>query len=162
VFLCEPRKIQIQDENPPESLNNSQILSVARSYLETLDYIRFSAVGMNIVGFIQEDDAPKFLSDKFLKTGPWVSDNLGNTAIRFNYSFPEIILNLTIDSGSFSPANSEHQQQGIVINGNYHKNIPSGLSLPASRNEADNTVANSLQHYNHFIEILGSFFELEA
>ena len=161
MFLSDPSKIQMQDEDPPSNLSNTQVVSIAKSYLQKLDYVRHTAIGINIIGFIENDLANEFLADRFIKPGIWITDALKNTSIKFSYSISDITLNLTIDAGTFSPFKSREQREGIVLNANYHKAISREFSLPAGRDEAHAAISNTLEHYRHFIDMMNSFFDLE-
>jgi hypothetical protein len=53
VFSIEANKFEVTDNNLSDDANTSQIPALARKYIESLKYVRYNAVGINFIGFIE-------------------------------------------------------------------------------------------------------------
>src|SRR5688500_897226 len=81
VFIVDPEHIQIIDGKPTQKISESQIGNIATTLVKHVTYARHIAVGININAFIEHGNAVDFLRHKFIKEGPWVTQDLTNLNI---------------------------------------------------------------------------------
>jgi hypothetical protein len=160
VFVTEIGKVQVQDNKPPEDLYTSEVPALTRRYIGKLKYIRHTAVGINVTGFVDHSAAGNFLIEKFLQPGNWRHENLEGVNLKLVYSLPEASLNITLDRGTVTFADEEINRNGILLNANYHIDT-TGDSLESTLREVDTAISRASEYYEHFFDIMKTIFDLE-
>ncbi len=123
VFMVELNKLQITDNAPTEDTERPARL--ATLYLKELPHVRYVAIGLNFTGFVDHDRPEVFLAEKFLKPGPWKTAPLEPTAVGLKLAYPtdDWTLNMSLDAGSLTRKSGPAATKGVVISGNYHKDL---------------------------------------
>jgi hypothetical protein len=162
VFNVEENKFQVTDNKIKDDLRKSQVSDLACKYAEKLPHVHYNAVGVNFNGFIECAESDSTVIRQFLKRNS-ANFNGGSPqalGLRLVYNLPDARLRLSLDGGKVN-AGTEKERSGILVNANYH------MDLPDSNRE--NRIkgiqkATSLftQHYDNFIKVTGSIFPLEA
>ena len=117
-FSVESRKFQVVQAPPPDKLEDSEVPVVAIKYVEKLPYVRYTAVGINMVALIKDSNPEKTLIDKFLVAENCSVGglNLESASLRLVYPMEKGRLNLSCEPGTIE----SEQLKGIVVNANYH------------------------------------------
>lgn len=106
---------------------SSQIPEIATRYISTLPHVRYTAAGINFIGhYLWEDirSASSFISDKFIKNGPWLSlgDGLTNIGLKFVYLFDKIKCTISMESAEMIREENK-KIPVILINANYNLDV---------------------------------------
>ena len=120
-FLVDINKIQILDGS---GRDESEIAEIAKSYVQKLPHVHYTAVGVNIAAFARCPDPEQWLLNRFIVAGPW-SDaalKLKAAGLKLVYSVEKGVLNLNCEVGTIQPPNSPIEV-GIAVNANYHTDI---------------------------------------
>ncbi|MBI3950040.1 MAG: hypothetical protein HY314_06260 [Acidobacteria bacterium] len=159
VFITESNKFQLIDNKPPDDLGASQVPPLAAKYIRRLPHTHYTAVGVNMLGFVACSNPEAILIERFLKAGVWNEDPLKPQALglRFVYQVPQAVLHLSCNAGTFGRDQESDQKAGILLDANYHTDI----SAAASLEEAEKAIALFSQRYAHFTEVTKIIFELE-
>ena len=121
-FSVESRKFQVVQAPPPDKLEDSEVPVVAIKYVEKLPYVRYTAVGINMVALIKDPEPEKTLINKFLVVEKCSVGglNLESASLRLVYPMEKGRLNLSCEPGTIE----SEQLKGIVVNANYHTDCP--------------------------------------
>lgn len=130
-FTVESGKFQVAKSPATPHLKDSEVPACASKYISILPHVRYTAVGMNFGLMLPDPDPSKHLITQFLNPGPWNSDDLllSEFAPRFVYSVEGGTLSLSCDPGTVAVDPSSETIKGIVVNANYHFNLPGGNPL---------------------------------
>ena len=141
-------------ERIPES---SPIPGIAVRYIKTLPHVRYTACGINFAGYFlfpEKNSARSFISEKFIKPGPWLSQSEAtDIGVTFTYSIENTKKTVSLKSGEIIQPDGE-RPPGILVNANYHLDIPEGNLEPIN-----SFIANwqsSFSHFKQFVEKLFS------
>jgi hypothetical protein len=152
VFTEEPNKLMILANAP----NDGALLpDLARKYIKTLPHVHYSAVGINIAGYLKCDSAEAWLLARFVQSGPGNDEKLrpSSAGLKLVYSLEGGTCNLSLDAGSVQL--QSERVDGLIIGGNYHFALPSGNTLT----EAERAIASygsSLAHFRSLVDtVLG-------
>jgi len=111
--------------------NETEILTpeVAYNYIKTLPHVEYIAVGINPKGHVainlKTDDGYKFLSEKFITSGPWqdFGDSNLKPNLKFTYTFGNIVCTLAFEVGFLKGQEKKHV---IIIDANIHHALTGG------------------------------------
>ena len=121
----EPNKFQVVDHLSGHTPDASKIPEIARRYIEVLPHVRYTAVGHNFKAMFVQSDAEIFLKDRFLKTGPWDSEDLPlqSVGLKFAYLLEDGRLNVSLDAASMIDQSGHEPKEisGILFHANYHR-----------------------------------------
>lgn len=148
VFTVESQKFQLTDSSPPEHLEDSQSPGLAAKYIQTLPHVRYTAVGVNISGFVEHSNPEAMVIERFLKSGAW-NDDVNKPrllGLRLVYSLKQTDLRFSIDSGKIKRPQDRQERGGILVNANYHKD----LSQENALGEAVEAISAFQKHCRHF------------
>lgn len=135
VIHVEPNRAQFTDprENPP---TESELPYIASKFVETLQHVRYKALGINFFSFAFDENPEHFLKDRFIKTGEWETKpiKLHSVGQKLVYLIPNGIATLYLDAGAASKTvdNSEETLPAVIINCNFHydcKEYPADKSI---------------------------------
>lgn len=160
VFTTEPNKIQIRNNNPQKHSDISLIPRLASKYIQKFNYVRHTAIGINLVGFINHYEPKRFLLDNIVKSGAWISPELDAASVKLIYQYPEYKLSLSVDSGEVTFADETDRQQGLIFSGNFHKDIPSRLGLEEINLDVIGTISQYESYRESFFNLVARFFPL--
>lgn len=159
VFIMELNKIQVID-NKPESLSG-EVQSIADGFLTNLPISRHIGVGVNFVGIQERSDASDALAENFVQSGSWIDSNLTSVAIRFAYTFDDVLLRIGFDKGRAILADGR-EVEGILVEANYHVDIPTTLSLEASTRAAKKAIERFPAHRLDFEDRSRGYLGIEG
>ena len=144
---------RLQITNNRSFENKLDLAKVASSYLNVLPHVDYKSVGSNVFIFIENSDAQNYLIENFIKSGPWNSESnkMDSAGLRFVYSQDGAVINLSYDAGNMISANGQ-ERNGILIRGNYHKEIQ-------SVNDALSAINNFSKNIDYLISIIDSTFK---
>ena len=160
AFTVDSSKLQIVDNNPPVNCDSSPTPGLAERYLRALPHVQYTAVGINVGGFIECTDANEMLVSRFLREGPWNSAGLRPSALGLHFVYPakNATLHVTCDAAVLSRKEDQSlRMAGVIANGNYHTDLPASQPLDHA------AVAISLfcERLHNFESIVQTMFELE-
>jgi len=159
VLVMELNKIQVIDTKPePSSL---EIQSIATTFLSSLPYNRHIGVGVNVVAIRERPDATGVIAQNFLKSGKWINSNLTSVAVRFAYAFDDVLLRIGFDKGRATLADGR-EVDSILVDANYHVDIPVTLSLEASTREAKKAIERFPLHLVDFEDRVKAYLGIEG
>ena len=128
-IVAEFERLQFIDtilERIPES---TPIPGIAARYIETLPHVRYTACGINFAGhflFKDKDSARSFISEKFIKPGPWLLQNEAtDIGVTFTYSIGNTKRAVSLKPGEIQGPDGV-MFPGILVNANYHLDITEG------------------------------------
>jgi hypothetical protein len=121
-FTVEPDKLQIVDNQPAQEVAGSPVPALLTAYVRALPHVRYSAVGINLTGFVACPDPEAFLAERFLIAGPWNGPDLPLQALglRFVYPAPPGTLNLSCDVGGVRRNQESDEMMAVIVRANYH------------------------------------------
>lgn len=128
AITCEPEKIIFaQYILNKESIEKTPLPSISSKYINTLSHVNYTAVGINLNGhmlFENDDEAIKFIHNKFLKRGTWDEYANGSfkAGIDFSYNFEQKIFNVSLKNALYKVGNEKHIQV-VVASSNSHHDI---------------------------------------
>ena len=160
--VLELGRLQIRDSLPPNDLIESEVPNIALRYIKHLAFNRHKAVGINFVGFLEHSNAQKLILDRFVHSISWDNEHLKSAGIAYQYELSDATLRYRIDSGKFQAAGDTRPQQGLLVNGNFHLDIPSGLSIEQTGEQVEETISRFEKRYEYFISMTKALFESEG
>lgn len=124
TIIIQPNSLQVSD-NSGKAEPSSKPIEIARTYVEVLPHVRYSAVGINFRSVAEQAEAEAFLKHRFLKSGPWDSESykLQGFGLKLVYPLDSGRLVLSLDS-AIVPERSEGQTQqthGVIVYANFHR-----------------------------------------
>lgn len=120
-FTVETGKLQIL-HNFPRAAEASPVPGLASAYVAALPHVHYNGVGLNFAALLPERDASTFLSQRFLREGPWndETNRLQSVGLRLVYSALGARLRVEADAGSVRRVDRTEAKEGVVVAGNYH------------------------------------------
>ena len=96
-------------------------------YVKTLPHVPYQGLGLNCVLSFDKDDAVKWLTQRFLKVGPWRKGKYSALRMAPKFVFPvgNAICNLTLNPGLVHPEENVNQE-AVIASSNLHHNGPFG------------------------------------
>lgn len=160
VFTVEGIKLQIMDNLPKFTEDQLSPAALADRYIKKLPYVTYTAVGINFSAFAECAAPESLVMKQFLKDGVWNSQEYAvkTMGLRLVYPLAEGQLRFTCDAGGVLKPGDTIQRNGLLMNGNYHIDIPQ----PGSLDGASKALANYPRHLKHFLKITKDFFSLES
>lgn len=141
-ITVEMGKIQVVDALCSDPVQ-SKAPEITKRYVKTLPHVRYAAVGNNFQGMIMVDDPTSFLKTRFLRSGPWDSDEqpLEAFGLRLVYPIPSgrVVLSLDIGETIENEGEKKEKHDLVVANANFHRDC---TSYPA-----DDEVAAQIGQY---------------
>lgn len=160
VFNVEQNKFRISKDELKDDVGESQLPALACKYVQKLPHVKYQALGINFTGFIECTESEKVVMDRFLKPG--IADFNGAhpqaSGFRFVYRLNDVRLRLSFDSGKVKRADDENERSGILIDANYHMDLP-GRNI---HQEIEKSTSLYSVHYNHFTKVTRSILALEG
>jgi hypothetical protein len=103
------------------------IPEIAIGYSKLLEYVNYTAVGINPSGylFLGENSTPSsFIRSTFLKDDAWLhfGENAPRAGVRLAFPLEEYTLNIFIDEGT-TQSPGQPPRDVLIINGNFHYEI---------------------------------------
>jgi len=121
----EPNKVQVVDRLGDTPAEASRIPEIVKRYIEVLPHVRYTAVGHNFKGFVENPDAESFLKERFLKTGVWDNDKhpMQGLGLKFAYPLEGGRLNLSLDAATIVGHSGDEPRElhGVLVQANYHR-----------------------------------------
>ena len=163
VFNVEENRFQVTDNEIKDDLKKSQVSELAYKYAEKLPHVHYSAVGVNFSGFMECANPESTIIDQFLKTSSADFNNSKPKALglRFIYNLPDARLRLSLDTGTVKRLDIEKQRNGILVNANYHMDLPDN-SRENRIKELQKATSLFAQHCDNFIKVARRIFTLEG
>lgn len=122
----EPGKLQVADNKSSDPIQ-SRIVSIVDSYVKTVPHVKYTAVGINFNAIIAQENADRFLIDRFLQNGSWnTSDNSPDSlGLKFAYPVESGRFILSLESGRVNKGNGKEKQEQAVLlmNANFHRDL---------------------------------------
>ena len=156
LLTAEIPKFQVVDNSPTPA---TPIPGLAVRYIEKLPHVRYTAVGINISGYVQCPQPEAFLLDRFIKHGPWADAKLkpDTLGVQLTYPVEQGKLNLKCEPGTVHKTQGKTELPVLLINANYHI----GLAAERALAEAKSAIELLPQRLAHFDEITQIVFGLE-
>lgn len=108
---------------------NSPIPGITVRYIQTLPHVRYTSCGINFAGhflFSDIESARSFISEKFIKPGPWLPQNEAtDIGVTFTYSIENTKKTVSLKPGEIQKSDGT-VFSGILVNANYHLDITEG------------------------------------
>lgn len=163
VFNVQENNFQVTENKIEDDFRNSQVADLACKYAQKLPYVHYSAVGVNFSGFIECSNPEKTVIEQFLKTKSADFNDIQPKALglRFVYDLPDARLRLSLDAGIVKRPGSEKERNGLLVNANYHMDLPDSNRTERTKG-IKKTTSLFIQHCDNFIKVTGSIFALEA
>ena len=156
-FTVENNKFQVLEGPVPTPFSSSQVPDLARKYINKLEYVRYTAIGLNISTVLHSPKPENLLIEKFLTSGDWNKGNLKlkALALKFVYPLEKGVLNLSLDPGKIQREGENFS--GVIVKANYHTNLESENKLE----EANEAVSEFSNRCDHFMQTIRRIFGLE-
>ncbi len=122
-FVAELEKLQINFNGDNADQQTEKVTELAQKYANKLPHVRYTNVGINFTAFLPLKEPVKFIVERFIKEGPWNSQNyqLSSTIQSYTYPFDDHQLNVKIEPGRKQVSQDiKKVQNGIVLHANYH------------------------------------------
>lgn len=156
VFTIESNKFQVAKSPATTDLQQSKLPTYAVAYIQKLPHVRYTAVGINLGAILSVSDPARNLIQQFLREGEWNSKELPlrEMSLRLVYSVDDGSLNLSCNQGSVVDSASGSHTTGIVLNANYHFNLPGGKPVQ----EAVEVLNQFSARCDHFLNVIERIF----
>jgi len=147
-FTAEPGKLQILMLEPSLAQAKEVLPRLARKYVQTLPHVRYTAVGVNFLGFFQCENSADYLTERFLKTGYWNSAERHPATLCFvlGYDLGDMMLNLRFEGGKRQSSPSMEPCKGVVVDTNFH------VTFKADESNATDLALRTIDRYNELYE----------
>jgi len=157
VFVVESQKFEVADNNVQDPLQ-SEAPILALKYIKALPHVAYSAVGINLIGFVEYPDASAFVKERFLRKGPWNDEAINPTSVglRLIYPYEQAVLHLSINAGRAKIAKAA-EKIGILIDGNYHVDLTTAAPLE----EAEASTSRFKEFCGHYLKYVKIIVGLE-
>lgn len=156
TFVIELSKFQIIDDNIGDCFSHSQIPRMAKKYLDTLKHVNYTAIGINYYSIFLTKNTDDLMINKFIKKSNWNSDSLHPNLAMIKLAYPSIhatTLNLKLESGNIKKRSEKFD--GIIIEGNFHKDLSSDNPVDQLIDMIDNYSDYSEEFHNKCNTIFG-------
>ena len=157
VLTADLAKLQVQDNSPTAQVSSSLVPECAGMYLRALPHVRYRAIGLNFTGAVDAQNPERDVIERFLKAGPWLSEDRAPTSmgLRLVYLVDDsaLTLQLSIDPGTIGKDEGK-TRRAIVIRANFHSDV-NDTSTPDS---AIHAISRFADCYSQFRELSESFF----
>jgi hypothetical protein len=159
VFVVEPDKLQVVNNRPAPDLAASPLPALITAYLRASPHVRYTAVGVNLTGFVACPDPQSFLASRFLTPGAWNRPDfpLQALGLRFVYPVPLGLLNLSCDVGEVHRDQGSDEEMVVIVGANYHTSLTTDYRL----DEAITAIGLFPQRVAHFWHVAEVVLGLE-
>lgn len=125
VFVVEPEKLQITDNNFDKAGEGSPIPEIMNKYVDVLQHIPYQAVGHNFTGFIESSDRIAVMKSTFIRESAItkLGDDIGGVSLQFTIPQSDHIFQLSITSSTIERISEPEKKEGITIKANFHFNL---------------------------------------
>jgi hypothetical protein len=125
TIKIQPNRFQVTDASATAISDDAKIIQIARRYIQVLPHVRYTAVGNNFQRFLPIPAPMKALQDRFIKPGPWLSEENRDIGVSLGYVYDGALLTLSFDNKLLvQRANDESAQleqlEGMRIKANFH------------------------------------------
>lgn len=150
VFLADPSKLQISDNDFNSTQTNTPLPLLAQKYVETLPHVNYSAIGINFMYFMEmagaNDVVNKLFDTDFIKR---LTIKPKSSGVRFVFPVSNAEFRLDIEP-SVIIEQTKDEQSGLLIKGNY--STPGSPSLTTDEiRELTDMLPDRLSHFNNII-----------
>ena len=123
-ITVEPEKLQVLQMMEGKSPEDSLVPEVASRYVETLPHVKYTAVGINWIGYVKQDNPATWIRGRFLANGVWSHKpyDVAAMGIRLSYDVDSGKCNLAISDGQVRK-NEQAPFAAMNINVNYHYDL---------------------------------------
>lgn len=121
TITVEPTKLHVADSAVEAGPRSSKVVDITGAFVRVLRHVRYSAIGNNFQGVVEHPSPGQYLSDRFLRHGPW-SENLEAAGIRLVYPIDDGHLRLSFDQGTASLSESDERHDVIFVDANFNRN----------------------------------------
>ena len=131
-IVAQLQKLIFSQTLADKSLGEAQVPEIMVKYIETLPHVDYSAVGINVVGYVPadtEEEAQGYILDNLIAQGPWrtFDDQQPNVSVSFSYPIQEGRLNITIEK-ALLPLSDQKHLPVVIFRSNFHREIAEGIS----------------------------------
>jgi hypothetical protein len=150
-ITVEIEKLQILEDITGKLGEGEVIPDIASKYISTLPHVRYTGVGINWMGSLQDDNPGMWIRDRYLAKGSWSNEpyKLFSTRIQLSYHVDDAKCNLSLEGGEVVKK-GEKPVPVVIVNANYHHNIN---EYPAD--EAVVKIINCWkEHLDHFLVLI--------
>ena len=97
------------------------VYGLVNAYLAELPHVPYRSLGLNCVVSIKQDDPKQWLTQRFLKPGPWLEGDPKVLAMmpKFTLDAGEAVCNFSFSAGQTIPPQGESETD-VIINSNVH------------------------------------------
>ena len=125
TLIVEPNKSTVTDQSSDRDPLTSDITEIAKKYVQALQHVRYTAVGINFDLFLEVPDVNSFLKDRFLKPGPWnnADRTIEKFSTKFVYKLEDGVFNLPFGAATLDVVleeNTKKTLRGILFKANFH------------------------------------------
>lgn len=158
----EPNKLQVIDPSPPVDCRDSAAPTIAGKYVKTLPHVLYTAVGINLTGFVPKEKAKEYLVNRFLREGPWGEKplNLSGFSAVLAFQLTDATVRFTFDSAKIDRGGTG-EREGLVVKANYHSDI-AGENTASALTETTRLIETSRDRCDHFLSVGPSLLGLGA
>jgi hypothetical protein len=152
VFTAEINKLMVRDD---ASREDTTIPDLVLKYINVLPHVHYSAVGINLSGYVECQNANMWLINRFLQQGAGNDDKNKpiSSALKLTYPVDNGVLNLSCEAGSVHKVQGQPSVSALLINGNYHTGIGRDRALEETQNAISMFKAR-LTHFSCFADMI--------
>lgn len=117
-------KLQVTDVNVGDDPTKSKAAEIATNYVLTLPHVRYTSAGMNFQSVVAVDSPETFLTERFVKAGPWNTEKrrLFAAGLRLVYALGnEGRVTLSFDAGEVQSSDDKAKKRVVIANANFHR-----------------------------------------
>ena len=110
------------DENCGAPFQNEyQVHRLAVAYLDTLPHVPYRSLGLNCVVSIKQDNPTQWLTQRFLRSGPWVEWEAKalNMVPKFTLNTHDAVCHLSFSAGQTTPPQGK-PEAAVIATANLH------------------------------------------
>ena len=122
----ETNKLQVVDSKVAEP-TSSRIVEIVKNYVNVVNLVRYTSIGINFQSAIDVDDADEVLKSRFFSEEPWKSSNnkLQSAGLKLVYKTDSGHLVLSIESGKVKGGHGDSNldKSVIITSANFHRDL---------------------------------------
>lgn len=120
-WTVEQPKLTVVENCGPLFQNEYRVYGLVAAYLDKLPHTPHRSLGLNCVVSIKQDDPERWLTQRFLKPGPWIEGEpkvLGMVP-KFTLDAGEAVCHLSFSAEQATPPQGE-PETAVIVNSNMH------------------------------------------
>ena len=120
-WTVEQPKLTVVEECGPLFQDKYHVYGLVTAYLEKLPHVPYRSLGLNCTMSIQQDDPERWLTQRFLKSGPWSEGKPKVLAMapKFTLDAGEAVCNLSFSGGQTTRSHGE-PETAVIVKSNMH------------------------------------------